>query len=229
MSALLQDLLRQSTISDSLRDKEKERDREEVSDDEELVGVVSLPGTPSRTRPSSPQPQLQSRRSGLSSLSVPTNGAVLPTELSQRIFSRLPVKDLARCSLVCRKWARSQTINYAIPEREFHDESLPPGKWTKRESKVNWRTTHMQSLKSANSESRSGHSTPSYQTPREQKEAQWRLEAEVTRPGKNEMREMYKEFGGRKVRGKVLGVGGGGGKGDRRGVKDKAGVGWDAD
>ncbi len=46
MSALLQDLLRQSTISDTLRDKE--RDREDVSDDEELVGVVrsSPPSTP---------------------------------------------------------------------------------------------------------------------------------------------------------------------------------------
>ncbi|KAF8872753.1 hypothetical protein CPB85DRAFT_1378894 [Mucidula mucida] len=221
MSALLQDLLRQSTISDTLRDKE--RDREDVSDDEELVGVVSLPGTPSRTRPSSPQPS--PRRLGLSSLSAPTNGVsksksatdplrALPTELSQRIFSRLPVKDLARCSLVCRKWSRSQTINYVwfqqYRKENFHDESLPPGKWTKRESKVNWRTTHMHSLKSANSESRSGYSTPSYQTPREQKEAQWRMEAEVTRPGKNEMREMYKEFGGRKVRGKaglaILGI-----------------------
>lgn len=43
-----------------------------------------------------------------------------------------------------------------------------------------------------------------YQTPREMKEEQWRLEAETTsKPGKLEMREMYKELGGRKARSKA--------------------------
>jgi len=52
----------------------------------------------------------------------------------------------------------------------------------------------------------SGYSTPSksgYQTPRELKEEKWRAEAEGTaKPGKLEMREMYKELGGRKSKGK---------------------------
>lgn len=45
-------------------------------------------------------------------------------------------------------------------------------------------------------------STPSgYQTPREIREEQWRIENEsIAKPGKLEMREMYKEMGGRKSR-----------------------------
>ena len=50
----------------------------------------------------------------------------------------------------------------------------------------------------------SGYSTPTasgHQTPREQREERWRLEAEaVDKPGKLEMREMYKELGGRKAK-----------------------------
>lgn len=42
-----------------------------------------------------------------------------------------------------------------------------------------------------------------YVTPREAREEKWRQEAEaVERPTKVEMREMYKELGGRKARGK---------------------------
>ena len=46
--------------------------------------------------------------------------------------------------------------------------------------------------------------TPSgAQTPREIREEKWRFEAEAKeKPGKLEMREMYKELGGRKARGK---------------------------
>lgn len=50
-----------------------------------------------------------------------------------------------------------------------------------------------------------GGSNPSsgYTTPREAREEQWRMEAEGTlKPSKVEMREMYKELGGRKARGK---------------------------
>ena len=50
-------------------------------------------------------------------------------------------------------------------------------------------------------------STPSvgsgYQTPREIREERWRLESETNKPGKVEMREIYKELGGRKSRTKT--------------------------
>lgn len=50
-------------------------------------------------------------------------------------------------------------------------------------------------------------STPSigsgYQTPREIREERWRVESEMNKPGKVEMREIYKELGGRKSRTKT--------------------------
>lgn len=53
----------------------------------------------------------------------------------------------------------------------------------------------------------SGCNSPSkgsgYQTPRENKEEQWRTEAEAAKPGKAELREMYKELGGRKAKTKL--------------------------
>jgi hypothetical protein len=57
-----------------------------------------------------------------------------------------------------------------------------------------------------------------YQTPREIKEEQWKqAEESAARPGKIEMREMYKELGGRKARAKT--------KLGSTGVRDKGG--WD--
>lgn len=130
-------------------------------------------------------------------------------------------------------------------KENFHDDSLPPGKWTKRESKQNWvnhcdllslrtslifylqRVTHLKSSggdRSPNSNGfsrASGYSSPSisgYQTPRELKEEQWKQEAEAgAKPGKVEMRGMYKELGGRKSRGKT--------KLGSSGVRDKGGWG----
>lgn len=64
----------------------------------------------------------------------------------------------------------------------------------------------------------SGYSSPSisgYQTPRELKEEQWKQEAHLAKPGKIEMRTMYKELGGRKSRGKT--------KLGSSGIRDKGG------
>jgi hypothetical protein len=66
----------------------------------------------------------------------------LPSDLNQRIFASLGIRDLARCSRVSKRWSRSQTINYVWFQMyradNYQDDSLPPGKWTKRESKQNW-------------------------------------------------------------------------------------------
>lgn len=94
----------------------------------------SLPGTPSRSRPTSRPP---SPTRGASKRPVP--GPLLlekskstdplkafPTELGQRIFGLLNVRELARCSRVSKKWNRSQTINYGVyyevcqNTRKFH-------------------------------------------------------------------------------------------------------------
>jgi hypothetical protein len=70
------------------------------------------------------------------------------------------------------------------------------------------RHEYIRTIKARDSETTfSRPSTPSfgsgYQTPREIREEQWRLESESNKPGKVEMREIYKELGGRKARTKT--------------------------
>ena len=69
----------------------------------------------------------------------------------------------------------------------------------------------------------SGRNSPSgggYQTPKERNEERWRVDEEVrSRPNKIEMREMYKELGGRKARSKVK-LGSTGGTRDKTGWAD---------
>ncbi|KAG2364707.1 hypothetical protein BDR07DRAFT_1607934 [Suillus spraguei] len=212
----------------------------ENDSDDELVGVFSLPGTPTRSRgPSRPssRPVSPTRRGLIRSASgLPSKGLsndplkAFPTQVSQSIFRWLEISELATCARVSRKWHKSQTLNYIwfqnYRKENFHDDSLPPGKWTRRESKQNWRLTYIKSVSNRSPPSSplpsrgSGRTSPSqsgYQTPRELREEQWRQE-ELTqsRPGKVEMREMYKELGGRKSRTKGK-LGGSGGHRDRTG------------
>ncbi|KAG7095144.1 hypothetical protein E1B28_005924 [Marasmius oreades] len=262
MSTLLQDVLRSSADSIAIEKKLNSISLQHTKsanghtntsdgdsdDSDEWVNVVSVPGTPARTRPSSPT------KSGGGAHLRPLKGPLrlsssssrdilkaFPTEVSQEIFSKLPIRDLAKCALVSKKWNRSQTINYVwfqhYRKENFHDDSLPPGKWTKRESKQNWRIMHLKtsrerspsytsSLTSYSRGSRSGYVSPSYnsgyQTPREIREERWRQEAEVAAsPGKLEMRAMYKELGGRKARSKT--------KLGSTGVRDKGGWAEDGD
>jgi hypothetical protein len=132
-------------------------------------------------------------------------------------------------------------------KENFYDTSLPQGKWTKRESKQNWVRCDLQGFVLTSStigrqlfmyaqmisnrspslepvRSRSGHTSPAtsgYQTPREIREERWRVEAEaVEKPGKVEMREMYKELNGRKSKAK-------GKLGGTIGIRDKGG--WSLD
>jgi len=214
-----------------------------TSEEDELIAVQSVAGTPRavsrgssrpNSRPQSPTRigAVNRRPPGPLLLSSPDKKAAsrdplktLPTDISQRIFGRLTIKQLARCARVNKKWNRSQTLNYVwfqhYRKESFHDESLPPGKWTRRESKQNWRTTFLDDRRKRAKEesglglqgyythsgySRSGtasYAGSGYQTPREMREEQWKAEAEQTRPGKTEMREMYKELGGRKAKTKA--------------------------
>ncbi|KAJ7451031.1 hypothetical protein FB451DRAFT_1284466 [Mycena latifolia] len=238
--SLLQDVLR-SHVPDPKAIERRLNAQGNSSDesDDELVNVVSLPGTPARTRPPSPTRNGAAARPLPGPLHISSRRDLLkalPTEISQRIFGRLSLKNLATCALVSKKWSRSQTINYVwfqhYRNENFHDESLPAGKWTKRESKQNWRIMHLQNAgrrspgtTGVNGFSRaSGYSSPSMsgaQTPRELKEEKWRQEAETAAPGKIEMRSMYKELGGRKSKGKS--------KWGSSGVRDKGGWSGDGD
>lgn len=117
-------------------------------------------------------------------------------------------------------------------QETYQGSDLPVGKWTKRESKKDWRAEYLQTRQQRYKEESSAHlgayslsrpvSRPAtrphsptlgsgYQTPREIKEEQWRLEGEaIAKPPKLAMREHYKDMGGRKARGKnKLGMQGG--------------------
>ena len=89
---------------------------------------MSLPGSPGRSRPSSrpasrphsPTRGAVARPSSLHPLSALKGSTrdplrALPTDVSQRIFALLSVKELARCSRVSKKWNKSQTMNYGEP------------------------------------------------------------------------------------------------------------------
>ncbi|KAE8267549.1 hypothetical protein A4X09_0g4796 [Tilletia walkeri] len=103
-----------------------------VSDDE-LVDVISLPGTAPGTprnisRPSSPSngnrtetsPSKSSSRSRVAAVggsAVKTKSKTdplrsLPAEVSQRIFLQLSIPTLISCSAVSKRWRRSATLNF---------------------------------------------------------------------------------------------------------------------
>ncbi|KAI0692603.1 hypothetical protein BC835DRAFT_1307061 [Cytidiella melzeri] len=226
--SLLQDVLRTQTLDSldkTLAGTHISQDDHEDSEDE-LVNVVSMPGTPARSRPASrpaSRATSPSRKgnlrgplhlSALSSRPQKDPLRILPTDVSQRIFSQLSIKELAKCARVSRRWSKSQTLNYVwfqhYRKENFHDDTLPPGKWSKRESKENWRTTYLRIVHSRE-RSPTMYSRPlspalssGYQTPREVREERWKADADgQTRLSKNEMREMYKELGGRKARAKT--------------------------
>jgi hypothetical protein len=113
----------------------------------------------------------------------------------------------------------------------YQGSDLPVGKWTKRESKRDWRLELMRARRSNAKESagwgalstysgsrtpgvKSGTSTPrtsnadGYLTPKEMKEEEWSTQLE-TSPSKNELRTWYKEKGGKRVKKPKTGMTGG--------------------
>ncbi|KAH7104241.1 hypothetical protein BKA62DRAFT_499925 [Auriculariales sp. MPI-PUGE-AT-0066] len=229
MSALLHGVLKSNLdgLSERLANANiKRSSHSSDEDDDELVAVQSLPGTPGmNSRPTSrpgsrPGSPTRGARNRLAPGSLKLAGRssdplkALPSELGQRIFSRLSMRDLASCSRVSRKWQKSQTLNYVwfrhYRRDHFQETDLPAGKWTRKESKQNWRQELMKTLNNRSDSpadfSSSRYTSPpgsGYQTPREVREERWKNENEaVAAPSKGEMREMYKSLDGRKVKGK---------------------------
>ncbi|KAG9086834.1 hypothetical protein FRC07_012973 [Ceratobasidium sp. 392] len=200
------------------------RTPEPDSSEEELIGVQTTPNTPrvlsragsrSGSRATSPSRLGASGRRVRGPLML--GGArqhtdpvrAFPTEIGQRIFGQLGVRDLATCARVCSRWKRSQTLNYVWFQQyrkdNFQDDSLPNGKWTRRESKQDWRVTYLKIQR------RSDYDGPrmaadadalssGYVTPREVREAQWASDAAAANAklGRLEARSIYKQQGGRK-------------------------------
>ncbi|PWN52007.1 hypothetical protein IE53DRAFT_385622 [Violaceomyces palustris] len=158
------------------------------------------------------------------------------SEISQHIFLQLPQSALVSCSMVSKRWRRSATLNYCwyrLYQHTFNSHSVVDGpwqqpslpawgsggaKWTRRESRTDWKTTFAKGRKmEAREQERyeslpgSGAVTPSRTqrmseagilTATEWREEQWRSQHEE-RWSKNEMREHYKSFSkGGKLKGK---------------------------
>ncbi|CAO1633177.1 unnamed protein product [Jaminaea pallidilutea] len=186
MSSLLQSVLSSKLANASLDSRENTEhgagleDWEEVhTSDDELVGIATAPGTAPGTpanlsRPASPGVANPSSR-GKSTLSADRPVRVkapksktdplrsLPKELSQRIFLSLPTRDLLSLSRVCRRYARSATLNYCWYRQclaQFDSEdagvnssahvsgiasatnAVNSAHWTRRESKMNWKVEY---------------------------------------------------------------------------------------
>ncbi|SJX63059.1 uncharacterized protein SRS1_13884 [Sporisorium reilianum f. sp. reilianum] len=163
----------------------------------------------------------------------------LTSEIAQHIFLQLPVDTLLACSGVSKRWRRSVTLNYCWYRHYQHtfssvslDTPLPPipawgsggAKWTRRESKTDWKTQfgrqkRMLAKDAARAESMpgSGSVTPSrtqkmqdagIMTTHEARMQQWKQE-EDAQWSKQEMRDYYKagakggKFKGKREKGGV--------------------------
>ncbi|KAF8707926.1 A Receptor for Ubiquitination Targets, partial [Rhizoctonia solani] len=184
----------------------KTPDQQNDSEDE-LIGVQTIPNTPGvLSRPSSRPGSRAASPSRLGASGRKLRGPLMlggavrhtdpirafPTEVGQKIFSQLGIHDLAKCA-----------------RDNFQDEHLPAGKWTRRESKQDWRVTYLRIQRT------SDYNGPrvaadadalgsGYVTPKEMREAQWASEASAAnlKPSRVEARAMYKDLGGRKFKGK---------------------------
>ncbi|UZJ52467.1 hypothetical protein CBS101457_001787 [Exobasidium rhododendri] len=238
----------ESTSSQSLEEWENV-DEASIPSDEEMIGVISLPGTvpstPSASRPSSPGLSSRGKRSGLSqsmtsadlnrkSKTDPLRS--LPKDVSQRIFLSLPLSTLLSLSLVNKRYRRSATLNYCWYKQcqlnSVHEEIVATStdgggaaKWTRRESKIDWKSQYAKQKRIEAREVQrleslpgSGTTTPSrtqrlkdqgVKTHKEMREEEWNSQENVGY-SKTEMREWYKGQAGTKG-GKVKGKTGKGG------------------
>ncbi|KAG9104687.1 hypothetical protein FRC06_000073 [Ceratobasidium sp. 370] len=194
------------------------------SSEEELIGVQTIPNTPRiLSRPGSRSGSRASSPSRLGASGRRIRGPLMlggvrrhtdpvrafPTEIGQRIFGQLGVRDLANCARGGKPRPLFAVWFQHYRRDNFQDDSLPNGKWTRRESKQDWRITYLKIQRrsdydgprmAADADSLSS----GYVTPREIREAQWAGEAAAANAklGKLEARSMYRELGGRKSKAK---------------------------
>ncbi|KAG8740389.1 hypothetical protein FRC12_016017 [Ceratobasidium sp. 428] len=200
------------------------RTPEPDSSEEELIGVQTTPNTPRvLSRPGSRPGSRATSPSRLGASGRRVRGPLMlggarqhtdpvrafPTEIGQRIFGQLKVWDLATCARVCSRWKRSQTLNYVWFQHyrrdNFQDDSLPTGKWTRRESKQDWRVTYLKIQRTSDYNgprmaADADTLSSGYVTPKEYREAQWASEAASanSKLSKLEARSLYKGLDGRK-------------------------------
>jgi len=160
----------------------------------------------------------------------------LPNEISSRIFVLLSsdIHDLVACQRVCKKWAKSQTLNwcwYILFQRTAFIDSPPitlsndhKPVWSRKDSKQDWAKKYKNTFRrddlvyreAADAEFDRARSE-GYRTPKEQREDKW---SEENTDGdvldKAAARAYYKSLKNSKVKGK-------GGKASGTGSRDRTG------
>ncbi|KAK4050775.1 hypothetical protein OIV83_003196 [Microbotryomycetes sp. JL201] len=141
-----------------------------------------------------------------------------PGEVTGRILGELGMHDLLACGLVCKRWRRSQTLNYTwylllqsltyvepSKRRTAYSETNGLPTWLKSEAKEDWAARFANIYRRDDIESHESDHDENGLTMKEERELKWKEEneqAEALFADKNEMRQYYKSLGNSKIKGK---------------------------
>ncbi|GAA5850342.1 hypothetical protein JCM3766R1_004317 [Sporobolomyces carnicolor] len=142
-----------------------------------------------------------------------------PGVVNGRIFGELSATDLLSCGLVCKRWRRSQTLNYTwylllqsltwtSPEerKATYAESDGLPKWRASDASQDWAQHFANIMRRDDLESREAADTDENGlTMKEERELKWAQEneeSEMAGMDKVAMRAYYKSLGNKKVKGK---------------------------
>lgn len=140
-----------------------------------------------------------------------------PGEVNGRIFGELMADDLLACGLVCKRWRRSQTLNYtwylllqALTWTEPQDrkasyaESNGLPKWRASDAKEDWAEHFANIMRRDDTETKEADVDEDGLTMKEERELKWAEENQEELEGMDKvaMRAYYKSLGNKKVKGK---------------------------
>ncbi|GAA6024407.1 hypothetical protein JCM11491_003543 [Sporobolomyces phaffii] len=142
-----------------------------------------------------------------------------PGQVNGRIFGELLATDLLACGLVCKRWRRSQTLNYTwyllLQDLTWHSpeertattyaeaDGLP--KWRASDAKQDWAAHFANIMRRDDLESKEADVDENGLTMKEERELKWQHEndeEELAGVDKVAMRAYYKSLGNKKVKGK---------------------------
>ncbi|BGP57150.1 hypothetical protein JCM8202_005412 [Rhodotorula sphaerocarpa] len=141
-----------------------------------------------------------------------------PGEVLGRVLGELDVRDLQSVGLVCKRWRRSQTLNYtwflllesytfenpADRRRKYADSNGVPT-WRKGDAQQDWAQRFANVFAHDASETVESDHDENGLTLKEERELKWKEENEASEMDgmdKNAMREYYKGLKNKKVKGK---------------------------
>ncbi|GAA5856691.1 hypothetical protein JCM8547_005932 [Rhodosporidiobolus lusitaniae] len=144
-----------------------------------------------------------------------------PGEVLGRVLGDLGAEDLLRLGLVCKRWRRSQTLNYTwylllqsltyvSPEerKQRYAETKGIPTWRPSEAKEDWAARFATIFRRDDlAEKEPQDRDENGLTMQEERELKWAHEEEEGQMSKNEMREFYKGLRNKKVKGKYFGKG----------------------